>query len=394
MSYTAATISSTGATIPTYSDILAYLKEQFQTIYGQSESLTTDSAAYQMISLIALIASDTNQFGQLVYNCRSPLLAIGSSLDPLGEICGGIIRSPGSYSSAAVTLSGTAGTVISSGVLMDTNGNLWNLPSSVTIGNSGTVTVTATANDMGAVSAAAGTITEIYSGSTSGWTSATNAANATVGTNVESDASYRARMIISQAIPGETMYNSTLAALENVSGVTRVNVIENDTGSIDSYGTPAHSITAVVEGGTDTDVAKAIYTYKGIGAYTNGTTSIVVTDSTTAIQTTISFTRPTNTPIYAALAVKSLANYTTATTTAIRAAIVSYLNSLKIGQEVTISALYATALSVLTTLTSPTFSVTSITAGTSSGSQSANDVVLEYYQVSTGTSVNITITVS
>ena len=201
-------------------------------------------------------------------------------------------------------------------------------------------------------------------------------------------------MIISQAIPGETMYNSTLAALENVSGVTRVNVIENDTGSIDSYGTPAHSITAVVEGGTDTDVAKAIYTYKGIGAYTNGTTSIVVTDSTTAIQTTISFTRPTNTPIYAALAVKSLANYTTATTTAIRAAIVSYLNSLKIGQEVTISALYATALSVLTTLTSPTFSVTSITAGTSSGSQSANDVVLEYYQVSTGTSVNITITVS
>jgi hypothetical protein len=201
-------------------------------------------------------------------------------------------------------------------------------------------------------------------------------------------------MIISQALPGITMLNSTKAALEDVSGVTRINVIENDTGSVDSDGTPAHSITCVVEGGTDSDVATAIYDYKGIGAYTNGTTAVVVTDATSEDETTINFTRPTDVPIYATLAIKSLTGYTTSTTTSIMTAIVDYLNDLAIGQDVTISALYATALSILSDLTTPTFSITSVIAGTSSGGQTSSDVTISYYQVSTGSSSNVTLTVS
>jgi uncharacterized phage protein gp47/JayE len=216
---------------------------------------------------------------------------------------------------------------------------------------------------MGAISAEAGTINIINGGSTSGWTSVTNASAATAGSSIESDASYRARMVISQALPGITMNASTQAALKAVSGVTRINVIENDTGSVDSYGTPAHSITCVVEGGTNSNVATAIYKYKGIGGYTNGTTSVVVTDSTTGDQTTIHFTRPTKTPIYAALSIKALSGYTSATTSSIQTAVVNYLNALSIGQNVTISALYGAALSVLSSLSSPTFSITAVSAG-------------------------------
>jgi uncharacterized phage protein gp47/JayE len=383
MAYAAPTITSTGLTVSGYSDTIAYFKETLQNIYGQNEYLEEDSALYQMASLFALCASDTAAGLQLLYNNRSPLTAVGSGLDPLGILCGDVIRGTGSYSTAPMTLTGTSGTTITSTELLDTNGNIWYIPSGLTIGSNGTVSTTATANDIGAVTAAAGTITIINSPQ-SGLTSVTNTADATVGTDIETDSAYRARMVISQALPGITMLASTRAALEATTGVSRANVVENDTGSIDSYGNPAHSISCVVEGGTAADVATSIWTYKGVGAYTNnatngvdnpGAASYIVTDPNTADTTTIRFSYVTDTPIAVVMIIKSLNGYTTSTTALIQDALVAYLNSLGIGQDVTISSLYAAALSVLESLSAPTFSVTAVSAGSQTESTTGSPVI-------------------
>ena len=161
----------------------------------------------------------------------------------------------------------------------------------------------------------------------------TNAAPAIPGQPVESDSLLRARQSLSVALPSMTMLAGTIAAIAATPGVTRYNILENPTGSTDSYGNPPHSITCVVENGSNAAIAQAIYNNHGIGCYTNGTTAQTVTDSYTGQTYTVNFSRPTYVPVYVSLSVHALAGYTTATTTAIQTAITNYLNSLQIGQK-------------------------------------------------------------
>jgi uncharacterized phage protein gp47/JayE len=148
----------------------------------------------------------------------------------------------------------------------------------------------------------------------------------------------------------------------------------------------------VVEGATDLAVATAIYTNKTPGAYTNGSTMVPVTDSTTLVVEDIRFYRPTYTAIYVSLTVEPLPGYTSATTSAINAALVAYLNDLQIGENVTISALYAAAMAVMPTILAPLFSITALTAGTTSGPVGTIDIPIAFNAVAQTVTGNIVIT--
>jgi uncharacterized phage protein gp47/JayE len=82
--------------------------------------------------------NDAIEAVQLAYNARSPLTAVGADLDSIVKL-NGIARKTASASTAALTLTGSPGAVITNGVAKDQNGYLWNLPSIVTIGSGGTV---------------------------------------------------------------------------------------------------------------------------------------------------------------------------------------------------------------------------------------------------------------
>jgi hypothetical protein len=165
----------------------------------------------------------------------------------------------------------------------------------------------------------------------------------------------------------------TTAEVNAVSGVTRTNILENQTGTTDSFGNLGHSLTCVVEGGTDLAVATAIFTNRGIGPNTQGATVptmtiVPVTDPNSGNITDIGFVRPTYVDVFIGIAIHGLtAAYTTATQAAIVAALVAYLNSLSIGEEVTQSALYFAAGAVNASQTQPTFSIRELTLGTSAG---------------------------
>ncbi|MCQ3823092.1 hypothetical protein JEG40_12095, partial [Streptococcus agalactiae] len=71
--------------------------------------------------------------------------------------------------------------------------------------------------------------------------------------------------------PGNNQIDSMIGELFGVTGVRRVKVYENDTGSAavsadNPHGLPAHSIAPVIDGGTDDDVAMAIYLKKNPGS--------------------------------------------------------------------------------------------------------------------------------
>ena len=402
MAYFAPYIDAAGFHLPSYADILSDLISGYQAIYPQAVYLGTDTAKYQEISIFALKVYDTNLGSQLAYNARSPLTAVGSDLDSILKL-NGLARKGASYSSAPEIIQGVPGTTITNGTVTDTQGNIWALPTLVIIPTAGSVIVSAVCETAGAISAETGAISTISGGATAGWISATNPSPALPGQPVETDSQVRGRQAFSVAQPSLTRLQSALATIAQVPGVTRINTgsptpgsqgssIENPTGAADVWGNPPHSLSMVVEGGTDLDVATAIFSKRGIGPYMNGTTSVPVTDPTNGEVTTVSFSRPTYVPIYVSMTVHGLTGYTTAVLALIQQAIVSYLNSLQIGETLTYSSLYAVAQSVMPSLLIPQFSVRSLATGTGPMPAGTADISVNYNQVVSGTAANVIIT--
>ena len=365
-----------GLTVASYDSILADNILAYLNIYGANQYVAPDSAIYQLLSILSLKQADQNAALQLNYNQSSPQTAVGAGLDRVVKM-NGLARLSFTYSTCPLTCTGTPGLVLNNCFAQDQVGNLWALPASVTIVG-GSVTVVATCTTPGNVTAEPGTINIIaspVSGPGGSWTGVTNAAAATPGDPVEADSSLRARQSVSVALPALTPIAATVAAVLATAGVTRVapgyptpggpgSSIENPTGATDSWGNPAHSITMVVEGGTDAAVALSIYLKKTIGCLTNGTTSSLVTDPNTGYQETISFYRPSYVQPYIGMYLHGLTGFSTATVAAVQAALVDYLNSLAIGEEVVYSSLYIAAGSVMPNDSQPEFSIKGVTLGT------------------------------
>jgi uncharacterized phage protein gp47/JayE len=379
ISYFSPFIDSSGLHIPSYADILADLLAQAQAIFGTDIYLGNDSQDYQYTSIIALKISDAFQLVQMVYNNCAPGTAIGVGQDLLYK-CNGLVRNAATYSTCPVSLIGAPGTSLSNSWVQDKNGYQWSIPATI-LGSGGTAQALATCSYPGPISAAPGDISIIVT-PTMGWYSVMNAGAATLGVNTEADSAFRARQAFSTAQPSLSILDGLRGAIAGISGVTRSRVYENDTGSPDGNSQPAHSIAAVVEGGDSAIIANTVFSKKGPGGATVGTTTINVTDQWQEI-TAINFYRPTYDDIDVVVGIKQLTGYTTAIAANIKAAIVSYLNSLQIGDDLSVSSLWGAALSVQE-LTRPVFSITALTACLHGGSPGTSDIVTAYNEVVRG----------
>lgn len=373
--YAPPSVGPAGLTIASYASILADNIQAFLNIYGANQYVAPDSAIYQLLSTLSLKQADQNTALLLNYNQSSPQNAVGAGLDRVVKM-NGLARLPFTYSTALLTCVGTPNLVLTNCFAQDQAGNLWALPASVTIVG-GSVTVLATCTTPGNVTAEPGTV-NIIASPVSGWVSVNNAQAAVPGDPVEPDSSLRARQSISVALPALTPLAATVAAVLATPGVTRVapgyatpngpgSSIENPTGADDVWGNPPHSITMVVEGGTDAAVALSIYLKKTIGCLANGTTSVVVTDPNTGYQETMSFYRPDYLQPFVGMYLHGLSGFSSATVAAVQAALVAYLNSLAIGEEIVYSSLYGAAISVMPDPSQPEFSIKAVTLGTAAG---------------------------
>ena len=358
--YQAPYIDEAGLHISSYNDIRDSLVEEMRAIYGNDIYLDNDSQDYQMISAFALMAYDVQQALLLAYNNISPATATGTGLDRVVAL-NGIRRAAASYSTCLVKLTGTAGTTISNGVVQDSRGIQWRLPKSVTISNDGTATALATCTTIGRITAATGDINTIVT-PTRGWTSVINGVPAIAGVNQETDSALRAKQRISTANPSNTVFEGTIGAIANVDGVVRYAAYENDTNT-ERDGLPPHSITMVVDGGTDQDVAQAIYLHKTPGCYTNGDIEVNVSGSLTEIP--IRFYRPHYVDVAVKVSIKTLTGYTDATASQIKANIYDYINGLAIGETLYAPNLNGPILSALNG--QPSFYVTGLAASKKDG---------------------------
>jgi uncharacterized phage protein gp47/JayE len=384
----AAQVTATGITAPAYTDILNSLIASFQAIYGSDILLTPDTQDYQMLAIFAAAINDSNQTAIAVYNGFSPVFAQGANLSSLVKI-NGLQRQIATNSTALVNVVGTAGTVITGGIVQDTNGNLWNLPPIVTIPGGGLISVTVTAQVLGAIAASASTITIIYTPQL-GWQSVTNPAAATLGAPIETDAQLRIRQAVSTSLPAQTPLSAIAAAVANIIGVTRSLVYENNTSSTDSNGVPGHTISTIVQGGNSTTIAQTIEAKKSPGTGTFGTTTIVVNDPS-GLPVSISFYILVLVPIYVNVTIKALANYVASSGVALQNAIAAFINNLPIGGKVYYNQILSVAQQINLAIGS-TYDVTVLQTGTAPSPTGTVDIVIPFNQAASCIVANVVLT--
>jgi len=387
-----ATVTAQGISAPAYQAILTAMTSYFQQIYGTDAYLDPDSKDGQMVALVALAIHDANNTSIAVYNSFSPSTGMSDALSRNVKI-NGITRHAPTNSTVDLTLTGTPGLTITNGSVKDANGIIWNLPASVTIGTSSSVIATSTCAVAGAVAAVAGSVNKINT-PTRGWLSVTNASAATVGSAGEKDSDLRIRQRQSVSLPSKTPFDALDGAIANVAGVTRHKLYENDTGSQDTNGLPAHSVAAIVDGGEVNAIAKVIQGKKGQGVSTFGSTAVSVQDSW-GNPHTISFSRPSQVPVYVAIVLKVFTGYTTQVGNDIRTAVAAYVNSLDIGDDLLLSRVYSPAnLGVVSGGESRYYDITSLQIGRSAAAVAPANIVTAYNEAVTCSVDNISVTVA
>jgi uncharacterized phage protein gp47/JayE len=382
------TVDAAGISIPTYTDVYQSLIAIFQSIYGSSIYVAPDSQDGQWLAALASAINDSNQAAVMVFQSFSPTYAQGVNLSSLVKI-NGLSRLVATNSTSVGNVVGVAGTVITNGSVADTAGNIWNLPATVTIPVGGSISVTVTAAVAGNIAAPAGTI-NIINTAQYGWQSFVSTVDATQGTAVETDSALRARQSVSVDAQAVSVLNGMTSAIANVPGVTRYKAYQNATNATDANGLPAHSMSLVVAGGTTTAIAAAIQSREWPGMTTYGTTAVTVYNSYGDPEVINYFALATQ-QIYFAITIKALPTYISTTGTLIKNALVNYVNSLGIGDDVYQSQALAAA-SLINQAEGQTFYVTSLFLGTSPVPTTTTNITIPFNQAGACVLGNITFT--
>lgn len=362
MAYFVPYIDETGLHIPSYNDVLDKILADYRQLFGENIYLDNDSMDYQQVSILSKYIYDTYLSLQLAYSSRVPQSAVGVSLDSLASLYS-IERIKATKSLVSLTLTGSSGTVINDGKVSD-GSNVWLLPSTVTIPATGTITVEAESEQYGSIYVQANKITTILT-PVFGWQSVTNLTASSPGVNQEPDASLRARMLRSSFVPSTTVIDGLYSALQQITGVENVMVYENDSGTTDANGIPAHSICCVVYGGEDEDVAYQIYLRKTPGIGTYGTTSYSG-QTYYGNEFTVNWFRPTIVTPSISLTVQKLSGWSDEMETIMKNAIIEYVDNLGIGEQLHSSIIQSIAQGTAGDTTRPAFVVSSATVSNAS----------------------------
>lgn len=310
MSIPVPTFSDAGLSIPAESAIKAGLWAMFKAAFGASLNTSDASPQGQLVTSLAAAFGASNDLLLQYVNLIDPALSSGRMQDAIARIY--YLERIGSTSTQVTcTCTGAAGTVIPRGSLAQaTDGTIYASTATATIPAGGSVAVNFAALDNGPTACPAGTLTRIYRFVT-GWNSITNAADGVPGRDTETPAEFEARRAASVALNASGILPSIKAAVLDTDGVTDVYVTENATGTSATIGgvsVAANSLFVSVVGGTDADVAAAIWSRKPPGCAYTGTTTVTVTDRSTGYTTPfpsypVKFTRAAGKSIFFAVSI-------------------------------------------------------------------------------------------
>lgn len=280
-------VNAEGLQIKTFNEVKEELTTSFRQIYGNDINIDSNTPDGQLINILSQVIIDLLELIAQVYNSFDPDFAIGTVLDQRIAL-NNIKRKGGTYSYTNIAVTTTASCTLnglntvdaeSAFTVSDSQGTQWVLASTQTPSAAGTYTYSFRAKEIGAVESLPNTITTIVN-AVVGVSTVNNPAALTVkGTDTETDAELKARRRDSIGIASQGYREALKAALLNTADVSYAEVYENETNTTDADGIPGHSIWTIVQGGTDEDVAQAIYAKRNGGCGMKGSTTYTITRS-------------------------------------------------------------------------------------------------------------------
>jgi hypothetical protein len=291
------TYSPAGVVLDRYADVLARLHAVAKSQWGDGIDLDSDAYYGHTMELIARLTAEINEIVQKIYDAGDIDNAEGSALDAAVSFLG-LDRqgdAPSTIEQMQLTLS--RGDTVPVGSIYKTSTGLnFQTDNALTLTAAGTGIVSGTCTVVGANNVGIGELNQIV---TSGYgvTAVTNLTEAVPGRLRQTDTELKQAHTLAVETSGLTDAASIYEALYQVTGVSGVFVFENDTQNIVN-GVPSKTIYAVVIGGTDADVAKAIDDNKTSGVPTHGDETYPVYNETTSQVKDINFDRGATVSIY------------------------------------------------------------------------------------------------
>jgi uncharacterized phage protein gp47/JayE len=379
-------LTAAGFSAPTQDELLALLQDDYRSKLGAGASVLASPLSFdieiQAERLRSLWAATEGAWQTAFAD-----LATGVSLD-LHAAGRRMTRTAATGTVVTLTLTGTPTTVVPEGTIFadEETGRRFVLDADATIGGGGTVSATATGEDMGPFPALAGNVTQIVT-PVSGLTSVTNPADhTTLGADAETDDELRARYFASFETPDVATADVIEAAIRTVTGVTEARVFSNDRDVEDEFGVPAHGIMAVVVGGDDTAVAAAIFAAMEPGCATAGTTTESVADANGDAHD-VRFSRPVDVDIYVTVEVTlgGVGTYPADGDDQVEAGVLTYGDGMRLGGDVIVRDIDE-AINV------SGIRRTTIKVGTSPSPTSTDDIVIDRAARAVFDSTRVTVT--
>jgi uncharacterized phage protein gp47/JayE len=322
--------------------ILSEIEAAQKAAFGADFDVSAQSPAGQINGIMAIHLRELWEVAQAVYDSLDPDSNEGLSQTRVAALSG-TVRSPATKSTVTASVNLDAGITLETGAVASVSGS----PNSRFVTtedatNSGgapaAVDVEMEAETAGIVVANAGTLTVIETPQ-SGWNSITNAADATLGTEEETDDELRVRRETELRRAGAAAVDAIAADVAAVDSVTNVTVFENTTDAVDGDGVPAHAIEVVVLGGAVNDIAQAIWDSRSAGIEAHGDTNGTATDDNGDSQT-VYFSRPSEIRIYVNIVVDTDSDYPADGDTQIKTAIATWGQALDVGEDLIYTQLY------------------------------------------------------
>jgi uncharacterized phage protein gp47/JayE len=395
-------LTGTGLEVATLTELRAQINEALQNEFGISIDVSDRSIEGFVIGILSERLAIIWELVELINNSQDPDKATGAALEALCLLTG-TFRSPATFSTVTLTLTGTPTTSVSTGALVSTTStsqqfetledglitllddwsagadyavddrvtNAGNVYICITAGTAagsggpdtqddditdntvhwrflgvgtGAVDVEAQATVTGPIVAVSGDITTIDT-PVGGWDGVMNILDAVVGEDVMSDAELRILREIELAEPGTATQAAIRAALIDVPDVTAVTVFVNDTDD-EVDGMPPHSVEALVTGGEDQDIWDTLLANVAAGIKTWGDEVGTATDSQ-GTDHEERFTRPEELTVYIDITlIKDPETYPLDGDDQVKLAIVTWGNNQLTGKDIVASGISAQAFQV------------------------------------------------
>jgi len=339
------TLGPNGFTAPDESAIRDGVFTDINVAFGGALNPAPSEPQGQLADSLAATIGYTNDLFLDFTNQVDPAFATGRMQDAIARIYY-LTRNGPLPTVVTATLTGAAGTIIPAGSLaLAADQTIYTSLSSVTIPLTGTIDVQFAATTDGPIAAPAGTLTTIYR-AIPGWDTITNAADGTLGRNVETRADFETRRGLSVAGNATGILQAVRGAVLSVPDVLDAYVTENSLATSVLVGTvtlPPHSLYVAAVGGTDADVARAIWTKKNPGCdYYGGNVTVAVEDqegySIPYPTYNVTFERPASLPIYFNVEIATSSTVPSDGEAQVKAAIIAAFNGTDGGQRAGIGA--------------------------------------------------------